>query len=143
MSISDERIYHLLQLAAHRMRVYADEKCLAAAGITTAQAAALRIVSGKPGITQRGVALALKQRESAMTAMVRRLCDARLLERQERENDSRAWALFLTAKGEAALVDIKGPLNQINERLSIAVGSKDAGQFAEILRLLAAPSEPK
>jgi hypothetical protein len=45
-------------------------------------------------------------------------------ERQERENDSRAWALFLTEKGEAALVDIQGPLDQINERLSTAVGSK-------------------
>lgn len=141
MSIADERIYHLLQLAAHRMRVYADEQCLAAAGITTAQAAALRIISGKPGITQRGVALALKQRESAMTAMVKRLCDAQLLERQERENDSRAWALFLTEKGEGALANIRAPLDQINARLSIAIGSRDAGQFAEILRLLAAPIE--
>lgn len=141
MSISDKRIYHLLQLAAQRMRVYADERCLAAAGITTAQAAALHIILGKPGVTQRGVALALKQRESAMTAMVKRLCDARLLERQESENDSRAWALFLTEKGEAALADIQGPLNQINERLCAAIGSRDASQFAEILRLLAAPSE--
>lgn len=138
MSISDEQIYHLLQLAAHRMRVYADEKCLAAAGITTAQAAALHIISGKPGITQRGVAAALKQRESAMTAMVKRLCDARLLERQESENDSRAWALFLTDHGEAALADIKGPLDQINKRLGAAIGNKDVGEFAEMLRLLAA-----
>ena len=141
MSISDERIYHLLQLAAHRMRVYADERCLAAAGITTAQAAALHIISGKPGITQRGVALALKQRESAMTAMIRRLCEAKLLERQDSENDSRAWALFLTQKGDAALADIRGPLDQINERLSAAIGKRDVGEFAEILKFLAATPE--
>ncbi len=139
MNTSDKRVYHLLQLAAHRMRVYADERCLAAAGITTSQAAALHIVSGKPGITQRGVALALKQRESAMTAMVKRLCDAHLLKRQESENDNRAWALFLTEKGEIALADIRGPLDQINERLSAAIGSRDSNQFAEILSLLAAP----
>jgi DNA-binding MarR family transcriptional regulator len=138
MSISDERIYHLLQLAAHRMRVFADERCLATAGITTAQAAMLHIVAGKPGITQRGVASALKQRESAMTAMVKRLCEAGLLERQESENDSRAWALFLTKKGESALTDIGGPLDQINERLGAAIGNRDVGEFAEILKFLSA-----
>lgn len=138
MSVSDERIYHLLQLAAHRMRVYADEQCLAAASITTAQAAALRVVSGKPGITQRGVAAALKQRESAMTAMVKRLCEAELLERRESESDSRAWALFLTEKGEIALAAIGRPLDLINERLTKAIGMTEVSQIAEILRSLAA-----
>lgn len=141
MSITDERIYHLLQLAAHRMRVYADERFLAAAGITTAQAAALHVISGKPGITQRGVALALKQRESAMTAMIKRLCEARLLERQDSENDSRAWALFLTKKGEAALTGIGRPLDLVNERLSAAIGNRNVGEFAEILKFLAAAPE--
>lgn len=138
MSISDERIYHLLQLAAHRMRIYADEQCVAAAGVTTAQAAALHVIAGEPGITQRGVALALKQRESAMTAMVRRLCEAGLLERQESESDSRAWALFLTDQGKAALADMRGPLDQINQRLGAAIGDSDARLFATILRSLAA-----
>jgi DNA-binding MarR family transcriptional regulator len=138
MSISDQRIYHLLQLAAHRMRVYADDQCLAAAGITTAQAAALNVVSGKPGITQRGVALALKQRESAMTAMVKRLCEAELLDRLESEDDSRAWALFLTDKGGAALEKIREPLDRINEHLGVAVGEADVALLAEILRSMAA-----
>jgi MarR family transcriptional regulator, organic hydroperoxide resistance regulator len=138
MSVSDQRIYHLLQLAAHNMRVYADEQCLAAASITTAQAAALHIISGKPGITQRGVAMALKQRESAMTAMVKRLCEAKMLERRESNHDSRAWALFLTDKGSAALEKIKEPLNHINARLSAAIGSSDVNQLAEILRSMAA-----
>lgn len=138
MSVSDERIYHLLQLAAHRMRVYADEQCLAAASITTAQAATLHVVSGKPGITQRGVAAALKQRESAMTTMVKRLCEAELLERRESESDSRAWALFLTEKGEVALAAIGRPLDLINERLRKAIGMTEVSHIAEILRSLAA-----
>jgi MarR family transcriptional regulator, organic hydroperoxide resistance regulator len=138
MSVSDERIYHLLQLAAHRMRIFADEQCIAAAGITTAQAALLHIVSGKAGITQRGVAAALKQRESAMTAMVKRLCEADMLERRENERDSRAWALFLTEKGKAALLEIGQPLDLINERLTKAIGLTEVSQVAEILRSLAA-----
>ena len=142
MSISEDRIYHLLQLAAHRMRIYADDQCLAAAGITTAQAAALNVVSGRPGITQRGVAIALKHRESAMTGMVKRLCEAELLERRESGDDSRAWALFLTDKGDAALGKIREPFDQVNTRVSAAIAGADVKQFAEILRLLATASEP-
>jgi MarR family transcriptional regulator, organic hydroperoxide resistance regulator len=138
MSVSDERIYHLLQLAAHKMRVYADEQCLAAAGVTTAQAALLHIVSRKPGVMQRGVAVALKQRESAMTAMVKRLCEADMLERRKSESDSRAWALFLTEKGKAALEEIGRPLELINERLTTAIGSNEVSPFADVLRSLAA-----
>lgn len=138
MSISEHRIYHLLQLAAHSVRVEADDRCLAAASITTAQAAALNVISAQPGITQRGVAMALKHRESAMTAMVKRLCEAKLLERRESGVDSRAWALFLTDKGSTALEKIREPFEQVNLRMNVAIGGADVQQFAKILRSLAA-----
>jgi MarR family transcriptional regulator, organic hydroperoxide resistance regulator len=80
----------------------------------------------------------LKQRESAMTAMVKRLCEADMLERRESERDSRAWALFLTEKGKAALAEIGRPLDLINERLTTAIGSNEVSQLADTLKSLAA-----
>lgn len=69
----DQRLYFLLQRAAHRLRTTADRRCLAAAGVTTAQLGALFAVRDEPGITQQRLARALGLRESAVTALVGRL----------------------------------------------------------------------
>ena len=58
MSASKSRLYHRLQLAAHRVQKSADRALLAAAEITTAQAAVLTLVA-RGAITQREVATQL------------------------------------------------------------------------------------
>ena len=71
MSASKSRLYHRLQLAAHRLQKSADRAVLAAAEITTAQAAVLTLVAGG-AVSQREVATQLGLDESAVTAMARR-----------------------------------------------------------------------
>ncbi len=56
-----------------------DRRCLAAAGVTTAQLGALFAVRDEPGITQQRLARALGLRESAVTALVGRLTAAGLV----------------------------------------------------------------
>lgn len=121
MTPSELRIYHRLQMAAHRLQKAADRRVMAAAGVTTPQAAVLAIVKGQEGATQRSIARQLGLNESAMTAMVGRLSTLGLLVRTRDPVDGRTWNLELTAEGEAAL-DALGPaFSGINARISDAL----------------------
>lgn len=121
---SDHRVFHLLQLAAHRVKTHADRNSLAKAGVTAAQAAVLHVLSRAPGSTQRVVAEQLQQQESAITAMAARLAESGLLVRTPSAVDRRAWALNLTPAGEAALSGFRAPLDELNATLTEALGGE-------------------
>ena len=137
MSASDQRVLHLLQLAAHQVRTQVDRRGIAIAGVTMAQAGALFVIHGKPGATQREIAQALRQRESAVTGMIARLLQARLVERRNSAEDERAWSLFLTPKGSKALVELRKVLNETNAKLTEALGEDGLHQLAAALRAVA------
>jgi len=118
MTPSELRIYHRLQLAAHRLQKAADRRVMAAAGVTTAQAAVLAIVKGERRATQRSIARQLGLNESAMTAMVGRLSALGLLVRTRDPVDGRTWNLGLTVQGEAALDALAPAFGAINARIS-------------------------
>jgi DNA-binding MarR family transcriptional regulator len=136
MAASDQRVLHLLQLAAHRVRTHGDRSGIAVAGVTMAQAGALFAIHSKPGATQRELARMLKQGESAVTAMVTRLLEAKLVERRTSAVDERAWSLFLTPKGAKALLELRKLLNEMNARLTDALGEDGVQQLAAALRLI-------
>lgn len=118
----DHRLFHLLQITAHRVKIEADRATLAACGITAAQAAVLSVVARTPAATQKQVAQQLRQRESAVTTMVARLTEAGLLLRAPSPQDGRAWSLSLTPAGEAALAGFRAPLDDLNTALTHALG---------------------
>lgn len=137
MPAPDQRVLHLLQLAAHQVRTQADRRGIAVAGVTMAQAGALFVIHGNPGATQREIAQALRQRESAVTGMISRLLQARLVERKASADDERAWALFLTPKGVKALAELRKVLNEVNTRLTQTLGEDGLRQLAASLRAVA------
>ena len=141
MTARQHRIYFLLQVAAHRLRTDADNALIEAAGVTTAQAAVLSLVAGADNPTQRSIAAALGQNESAMTATVARLQKAGLLKRTRSTQDRRAWALALTAKGRRALDKATTPFERINARLDDAIAEIGAGKLADALQAIAGPHE--
>ena len=51
-----ERLYHLLQTAAHRLKIRADRNSQKAGGVTAAQAAVMLVIARERGPTQRRVA---------------------------------------------------------------------------------------
>jgi DNA-binding MarR family transcriptional regulator len=114
MSASKRRIYHRLQIAAHAIKKSADRELLAAAGVTTAQAAVLTVAARHGGATQRSVAEQLEVNESAMTAMVARLMKAGLLARERDANDPRAWRLTVTVAGGETLRRVRPAFARIN-----------------------------
>jgi DNA-binding MarR family transcriptional regulator len=137
MLVSDQRIYHLLQLAAHRLKVLADREGVAAGGVTGAQAGALFAISAREGMTQRELGEALQINESAVTATVNRLLDAGLVSKSTDALDGRSRRLAITAQGESALASTRAPLDKINHLIAKAVGHGDVPALARMLRAIA------
>jgi MarR family transcriptional regulator, organic hydroperoxide resistance regulator len=132
----DERLFFLLQRVAHQLRVAADRRCTAAAGITTAQLGALFVVHDHPGVTQQELATELGQRESAITAMVTRLIDAGLLTKRTHARQYRAMALQLTPAGSQALNRVRPEMETFNAELRAVLGAGDFDTTTAALRRL-------
>lgn len=132
-----ERLYHLLQTAAHRLKTRADRDSQGAAGVTAAQAAVMFVIQREGGTTQRRVAEQLKLNESAVTAMVGRLMEAGFVTREPSPTDGRAWTVSLTPQGLAALETFRVNLDLMNTEITAALGGEDAVvRLADGLRAL-------
>ena len=115
------RLYHRVQLAAHRLRKVADRTVSEATGISTAQSAVLGIVAAGNRVTQRDVATALGLNDSALTAMTGRLMKLGLIDRVRSESDARAWTLSVTEDGLAAQRAARAAFAAINKRIEGAL----------------------
>ncbi|WP_017593908.1 MarR family winged helix-turn-helix transcriptional regulator [Nocardiopsis potens] len=133
----DQRLFFLLQRAAHRLRTTADRRCLDAAGVTTAQLAALFAIRDASGLTQRRLAAALDLRESAVTALVRRLAEAGLITRRAHPDEHRAVLLELTEEGDAALRAARPAVDRFNAELRALLGDDGFARTAAALHRLA------
>jgi MarR family transcriptional regulator, organic hydroperoxide resistance regulator len=133
----DQRLFFLLQRAAHALRRDADRRCLAAAGITTAQLGALFAVHDDPGATQQDLARALGLRESAVTALVGRLVAGGLLTRAPHPREHRAVVLELSAAGAATLEAARPEIERFNGQLRALLGDDGFTATAEGLHRLA------
>lgn len=138
MSAHTARLYHRLQLAAHRAQTAADRAVMEAAGITTAQAAVLAVTAAGEPMTQRAAALQLGLNESALSQMTARLIKLGLIARTRDKDDARAWQLQVTAEGRAALKRIHAPFAEINAVLDKAVGIGGIEDLAAQLTRIAA-----
>ena len=137
MSEPDQRLFFLLQRAAHRLRTTVDRRCLAAAGVTTAQLGALFAVRDRPGITQQELARVLGLRESAVTALVGRLTTAGLLLKRAHPREHRAVVLVLTESGSAALCAAVPEVDRFNAELRALLGEDGFVRTAGALHRLA------
>ncbi|WP_329289172.1 MarR family winged helix-turn-helix transcriptional regulator [Streptomyces pseudovenezuelae] len=133
----DQRLYFLLQRAAHRLRTAADRRCLAAAGVTTAQLGALFAVRDEPGITQQRLARTLGLRESAVTALVGRLTAAGLVSKSAHPHEHRAVVLELTVPGADALRAAQPEIDRFNAELREALGDDGFAGAATAMHRLA------
>lgn len=132
-----ERLYHLLQTAAHRLKTRADRDSQGVAGVTAAQAAVMFVIARERGTTQRRVAEQLKLNESAVTGMVGRLMEAGFVARAPSPTDGRAWTVTLTPAGEAALDRFRVNLDALNAEITAALGGEaEVARFADGLRAI-------
>lgn len=103
MSEAKHRLYFLIYQLARQLKKTADEALLDSAGLTTAQATALRIIVDEKRTTQRHVARTLDQQESAVGTMTKRLIKAGYITKRPSEEDRRAFVLEPTAQGVEAI----------------------------------------
>lgn len=134
------QVYHLLQTVAQQLRKQADEAGMAAAGVSAAQGAALFAIERSPGLSQREMAKALKQQESAVTTMVSRLMAAELITRAPRKEDPRVLSLDLTDKGRAALDRLRAELDAINRAIEETLDPDELEMLGPALERLASNS---
>ncbi|MER6129089.1 MarR family transcriptional regulator [Streptomyces sp. NPDC001795] len=133
----DQRLFFLLQRAAHRLRTDADRRLLAAAGITTAQLGALFAVHDQPGLTQQQLAQALGLRESAVTGLVGRLTAAGLVAKRAHPREHRAVVLELTEDGSRVLRSARPEIDRFNAELRALLGADGFTRTAAALHDLA------
>ena len=132
-SAAAHKIYFHLQIAAHQIKKKADEDLSKAASLTTAQSAILTIIASRGPISQGTVAEALKQNDSAMTAMVARLLKLGYISRERSQEDGRISLLSLTEEGRNARTQGRQAFDRINETLDEAISEEEMAVFAKVL----------
>ena len=74
--------------------------------VTRSQWAMIVVVARNPGATQRMISESLEMSEASAGRLIDRLCSDGLLERQERYDDRRARAVYLTKAAEPLMAKL-------------------------------------
>jgi DNA-binding MarR family transcriptional regulator len=101
-----ESIGTMMSQVARLMRRAFDERARLV-GVTRPQWQVLTLLSVHEGINQGGLAEMIEVEPITLGRMVDRLQDAELVERRPDPTDRRAWRLFLTAKAQVLLDQLK------------------------------------
>lgn len=136
MTAKKLRFYSRLQIAAHKLKKDSDRLLLDVAGVTTAQISALAIVASEKTVTQTVLAKELGLNDSAITAMVRRLIDQKMVQRTRDDSDGRAWLLELTDTGAEAVDRAASIMNQTHVKVDELLGEKTIATVVAALELI-------
>jgi DNA-binding MarR family transcriptional regulator len=101
--------------------------------ITPPRFTALVILGGNPGISQTALGEVLGTARSGAMMLADWLEQRGLAERRHRPDDGRAWGLFLTAKGEKLVRDLKRRVRQRDRQFAARL---EPSERKELLRLL-------
>jgi DNA-binding MarR family transcriptional regulator len=71
--------------------------------LTLSQLTALRLIKARPALTQQRIGDALRIKKTNLVALIDKLEERGFVYRASSETDGRAYALYLTAKGERSL----------------------------------------
>jgi len=96
---NDERFIFLIGHARHRLFTSLDKALLDRAGVTTAQSGALYYLLDNDGCLLSELSRALMLDKSAITGLVDRLENKKLVLRRNTPSDRRAIKIYLTEKG--------------------------------------------
>lgn len=102
-------------------------------GVTRSQWTMIVVVARHPGATQRMIAEALEMSEASAGRLVDRLCAEGLLRRQERDDDRRARAVFLTDKATPLLEQLGSVAKTYEESVFKGFSEEELAQFGDYL----------
>lgn len=98
-------------------------------GVTRSQWTMIVVVARHPGATQRMIAEALEMSEASAGRLVDRLCAEGLLRRQERDDDRRARAVYLTDKSTPMLEQLGAIAKTYEETVFKGFSEEELTQF--------------
>ncbi|WP_296228036.1 MarR family winged helix-turn-helix transcriptional regulator [Ralstonia sp. UBA689] len=116
MTAPERRLVYLLSVGQRRLQRWVQTRT--GEGVTAAQSGLLFFLEKNDGALMREAGAALDLGPSAMSGLVDRSADAGLIERRPDANDGRAWQLWLTPAGRAALAETRIGLAELNARLT-------------------------
>ncbi len=113
----EHRLVFLLNVAQRRL-----QRWIAAqtpqSGATAAQSGLLFVLGQRDGVLMGEAGAALDLGPPGISGLVDRMTSANLIRRRADPDDGRAWRLWLTPAGRAALAQSKAGLAEINARLA-------------------------
>ena len=113
----EHRFVFLLNVAQRRLQRWMAARTQAS-GVTAAQSGLLFILGQRDGVLIGEAGAALDLGPPGISGLVDRMTAANLIERRADPDDGRAWRLWLTPAGRAALAATKAGLSEINTRLT-------------------------
>src|SRR5207247_796295 len=87
-------------------------------GVTAVQSGLLFVLGQRDGVLMGEAGAALDLGPPGISGLVDRMIAAKLIQRRPDPEDGRAWRLWLTPAGRAALAETKAGLSEINARLT-------------------------
>jgi DNA-binding MarR family transcriptional regulator len=130
------RFFHLMSMAQHRLLKAIDAAYKEALGISSTQLGVLFILEKKPGALLKEISEELGINASAITALIGRMEDARLVRRQDSAEDGRAVHLFATAEGLAKATAARPILGRLNARLTQGFSERDVATVGRFLNAI-------
>ncbi len=122
--IAAETIPRLIYHTAQNLKNLA-EKILKPYDLTIEQFHPLKILSVKPGLSQRQIGDECNKSAANLTRILDRLQKKNLIERQENPDDRRASLVFLTKPGESLVKEVTGILDSFAEKCLAGITHKD------------------
>jgi DNA-binding MarR family transcriptional regulator len=116
-SRQDRRLVFLLNVAQRRLQRWVAARTRDS-GVTAAQSGLLFILGERDGVLMGEAGVALDLGPPGISGLVDRMTAANLIRRRADPDDGRAWRLWLTPAGRAALAQSKAGIAEINARLT-------------------------
>ena len=113
----EHRLVFLLTVAQRRLQRWMAARPQAN-GVTAAQSGLLFVLGRQDGVLMGEAGAALDLGPPGISGLVDRMTAANLIERRADPDDGRAWRLWLTPAGRAAMAQSKAGLVEVNARLT-------------------------
>ncbi|NML30567.1 MarR family winged helix-turn-helix transcriptional regulator [Paraburkholderia antibiotica] len=109
------------------------------AEITSVQYAALEVLHGTPGVSQRQLGDQLDVDRSTIADLVARMVRNGLIERDDDPVDKRSYVLFLTCAGKKQLATLRPRVEQVERILTARLTPAESAQLRRLLAALLPP----
>ena len=113
----EHRLVFLLNVAQRRLQRWMASRTQAS-GVTATQSGLLFILGQRDGVLMGEAGAALDLGPPGISGLVDRMTAANLIKRRADPDDGRAWRLWLTPAGRAAMAQSKAGLVEVNARLA-------------------------